>query len=152
MIRRPPRSTLFPYTTLFRSLPLGSVGSTELSPNLQFGHLPWERGLLDASCHPELLLDILPHHAELVEGFPALHHRALRGEAEDGYPLDLHSLAGGRHAPKRSLVGAANRYAGLYLVPFCDLVLDADAHVGEGLMLRGLEPLEIGRASCRERV
>src|SRR2546426_8585971 len=25
MIRRPPRSTLFPYTTLFRSLPLASV-------------------------------------------------------------------------------------------------------------------------------
>src|SRR5438132_2712612 len=27
MIRRPPRSTLFPYTTLFRSLPLGTVKS-----------------------------------------------------------------------------------------------------------------------------
>src|SRR2546430_11287196 len=26
MIRRPPRSTLFPYTTLFRSLGLGPVG------------------------------------------------------------------------------------------------------------------------------
>src|SRR3989454_6047372 len=26
MIRRPPRSTLFPYTTLFRSLPLGELG------------------------------------------------------------------------------------------------------------------------------
>src|SRR3989337_3586930 len=25
MIRRPPRSTLFPYTTLFRSLPIGAV-------------------------------------------------------------------------------------------------------------------------------
>src|SRR3712207_9174110 len=25
MIRRPPRSTLFPYTTLFRSVPVGSV-------------------------------------------------------------------------------------------------------------------------------
>src|SRR2546426_8445924 len=25
MIRRPPRSTLFPYTTLFRSLPVGGV-------------------------------------------------------------------------------------------------------------------------------
>src|SRR2546422_2454651 len=25
MIRRPPRSTLFPYTTLFRSLPVGRV-------------------------------------------------------------------------------------------------------------------------------
>src|SRR2546422_1936037 len=27
MIRRPPRSTLFPYTTLFRSLPRGSARS-----------------------------------------------------------------------------------------------------------------------------
>src|SRR2546426_7597966 len=27
MIRRPPRSTLFPYTTLFRSLPAGRRGS-----------------------------------------------------------------------------------------------------------------------------
>src|SRR2546429_6412986 len=26
MIRRPPRSTLFPYTTLFRSVPLGRTG------------------------------------------------------------------------------------------------------------------------------
>src|SRR5256885_13068054 len=28
MIRRPPRSTLFPYTTLFRSVGLGSVAPT----------------------------------------------------------------------------------------------------------------------------
>src|SRR2546430_8923132 len=28
MIRRPPRSTLFPYTTLFRSSPAGSTSST----------------------------------------------------------------------------------------------------------------------------
>src|SRR2546426_4135704 len=28
MIRRPPRSTLFPYTTLFRSLGLGEAGQT----------------------------------------------------------------------------------------------------------------------------
>src|SRR5947207_12501155 len=31
MIRRPPRSTLFPYTTLFRS-PWGRVGSTRPGP------------------------------------------------------------------------------------------------------------------------
>src|SRR3712207_7967508 len=31
MIRRPPRSTLFPYTTLFRSPPPRSRGSTEAS-------------------------------------------------------------------------------------------------------------------------
>src|SRR2546425_4930623 len=33
MIRRPPRSTLFPYTTLFRSL---SPGSVNFSPNSTF--------------------------------------------------------------------------------------------------------------------
>src|SRR3712207_8128027 len=39
MIRRPPRSTLFPYTTLFRSKPLllegpAGVGKTELAKTL----------------------------------------------------------------------------------------------------------------------
>src|SRR5256886_16361665 len=36
MIRRPPRSTLFPYTTLFRSLPDRRRGE----PEPQLGHLP----------------------------------------------------------------------------------------------------------------
>src|SRR2546430_7918266 len=31
MIRRPPRSTLFPYTTLFRSAPTASAGETRVS-------------------------------------------------------------------------------------------------------------------------
>src|SRR2546429_3088239 len=34
MIRRPPRSTLFPYTTLFRSLFLGPEGGLRVSPRL----------------------------------------------------------------------------------------------------------------------
>src|SRR2546430_13718154 len=35
MIRRPPRSTLFPYTTLFRSLPLGrGEGGADISGDL----------------------------------------------------------------------------------------------------------------------
>src|SRR3712207_8022461 len=34
MIRRPPRSTLFPYTTLFRSLGPTGVGKTELARTL----------------------------------------------------------------------------------------------------------------------
>src|SRR2546430_11211684 len=33
MIRRPPRSTLFPYTTLFRSI-LAQTGGASLSPSL----------------------------------------------------------------------------------------------------------------------
>src|SRR5690349_22026711 len=32
MIRRPPRSTLFPYTTLFRSRPTGPCGSSTTRP------------------------------------------------------------------------------------------------------------------------
>src|SRR5260370_40740150 len=37
MIRRPPRSTLFPYTTLFRSLALSAVHSLEQLLFGQFG-------------------------------------------------------------------------------------------------------------------
>src|SRR3712207_8411457 len=32
MIRRPPRSTLFPYTTLFRSVPYGTITTVSESP------------------------------------------------------------------------------------------------------------------------
>src|SRR3712207_7506014 len=43
MIRRPPRSTLFPYTTLFRSVrrdvgPLGEAGSAEDGPSAGVAH------------------------------------------------------------------------------------------------------------------
>src|SRR5258708_8004312 len=36
MIRRPPRSTLFPYTTLFRSLPERAVSLLYVTPSHQF--------------------------------------------------------------------------------------------------------------------
>src|SRR3712207_9264091 len=42
MIRRPPRSTLFPYTTLFRSaLPVGTIIDAEA-----FRYQPWPEGLI----------------------------------------------------------------------------------------------------------
>src|SRR3712207_7429502 len=34
MIRRPPRSTLFPYTTLFRSLRLALTGAAPIDPEI----------------------------------------------------------------------------------------------------------------------
>src|SRR5436190_10010032 len=34
MIRRPPRSTLFPYTTLFRSISLATLGSKNHTTNI----------------------------------------------------------------------------------------------------------------------
>src|SRR3712207_8727576 len=59
MIRRPPRSTLFPYTTLFRSFVLknikspglhiiGSGGSHSTGKQL-FQHRPWNLLLFEAS-------------------------------------------------------------------------------------------------------
>src|SRR3712207_6857291 len=39
MIRRPPRSTLFPYTTLFRSVPDGAAGAGVGGPPPQQQHL-----------------------------------------------------------------------------------------------------------------
>src|SRR5436190_16562003 len=41
MIRRPPRSTLFPYTTLFRSLrPVKPVGSSSTAPGTKIALAP----------------------------------------------------------------------------------------------------------------
>src|SRR5256885_10674864 len=37
MIRRPPRSTLFPYTTLFRSIPVATVSVSPATGSIQQG-------------------------------------------------------------------------------------------------------------------
>src|SRR3989454_4471363 len=51
MIRRPPRSTLFPYTTLFRSISIGDpclvTGSLAIVPMLDVFNLYLQRGLID---------------------------------------------------------------------------------------------------------
>src|SRR3712207_8395963 len=43
MIRRPPRSTLFPYTTLFRSIRLTRLGRRVYSNSLKPMEDPWGR-------------------------------------------------------------------------------------------------------------
>src|SRR2546430_11045443 len=57
MIRRPPRSTLFPYTTLFRSLETMGTAVTEVQQLLQ---VPKLRGTLGEVWLEELLRQILP--------------------------------------------------------------------------------------------
>src|SRR3712207_7369425 len=66
MIRRPPRSTLFPYTTLFRSwtwlkLPQGSTGERSAS---KFMHVLAGRIQFLAGCWPEATLNSLPRSEE----------------------------------------------------------------------------------------
>src|SRR5260370_1515517 len=43
MIRRPPRSTLFPYTTLFRSVPLDTRGPDSIAEGVRANALPLTR-------------------------------------------------------------------------------------------------------------
>src|SRR5829696_9314724 len=120
-------------------------------PTLQFGHLLGQCGFLDASGHPKLLRDTLPHQSELVEIVPGLHHLTLLREAVDGDCLEFHLLASGRHVPKLSLVGAAKRYAVDHLVPFCELLVNADAPVGEGRAILLGEALYVLGAALERR-
>src|SRR3712207_8616891 len=52
MIRRPPRSTLFPYTTLFRSMPIGEEYGEQLKSNFaDFANVAGrEGGAITAAC------------------------------------------------------------------------------------------------------
>src|SRR5256885_12803191 len=55
MIRRPPRSTLFPYTTLFRSA-VGPAGRRRLRDHRQRGGVRGEEGAVLGDA-----VDLLPH-------------------------------------------------------------------------------------------
>src|SRR5258707_8545275 len=86
MIRRPPRSTLFPYTTLFRSVFSTSIVSAEMAMAVQHGSSLIE---LDDRSNPKCT-HLNPNHAKLspaVFGLkkkrmpsPAATHR-IRGRA-----------------------------------------------------------------------
>src|SRR3712207_8165620 len=59
MIRRPPRSTLFPYTTLFRSCPaLVTLGSIEAENNMAFRAAADELAALKT--HGRLAVETIP--------------------------------------------------------------------------------------------
>src|SRR3712207_7767628 len=68
MIRRPPRSTLFPYTTLFRSLGWGLLFDVrDTSAEDELGNVP-----------PDAAIQIVPQTVERVVG-----KRALGGRSEE---------------------------------------------------------------------
>src|SRR2546426_10249492 len=127
MIRRPPRSTLFPYTTLFRSPTPGREhdrSSRRPGAAADRGGPPAEGRLVGAAAHRRRRPD---------------HVRRL---------LDV----GG--APERPLLCRAVPLAVLLPVPL-EVVSAPDASLGApGLHLpdHRSRVTEIGRASCRERV
>src|SRR2546429_7500843 len=60
MIRRPPRSTLFPYTTLFRSLVTGAARGLGRAISLAFAHAGADvaLGLREVNSHGGLVAEI----------------------------------------------------------------------------------------------
>src|SRR2546427_6095293 len=83
MIRRPPRSTLFPYTTLFRSRvgdARGDQGIGVLTPQLFLGALVVERE------HPVVDAEIRD-----VPGRRGAATADLGGDVEQGHELELHA-------------------------------------------------------------
>src|SRR3712207_4462265 len=88
MIRRPPRSTLFPYTTLFRSMNLAPY----LLPRARFGYRLGDGTIHDATVHDGLWCAIddchMGTHAERV----AIKSRVSR-EDQDAFALASHRKA-----------------------------------------------------------
>src|SRR2546421_1109296 len=85
MIRRPPRSTLFPYTTLFRSRYLGGglgprevAGPFAASPRRQEDHFPRD----DLGGVPRLLLAIFPGSDPLVVSRSEEHTSELQSRSD----------------------------------------------------------------------
>src|SRR3712207_9491535 len=89
MIRRPPRSTLFPYTTLFRSSPARLTG----------GHADVLGRLRARAAAPRRQLRLVGVAAALPRGLPPARHRLLHPSPRRGVTgLRPDARAGGRPA------------------------------------------------------
>src|SRR3712207_9362879 len=119
MIRQPPRSTLFPYTTLFRSAQLQVVHSCEAEPQ----SLP--PSVLVRVSAPLLGLECLPQGDRLAGGVLAMDPDEPPQVGQDR----------GRHLARTDTLQSAR-----------------PARQADEVAEVGPHDLEIGRASCRERV
>src|SRR5256885_16595334 len=75
MIRRPPRSTLFPYTTLFRSLAAGA--RNQLLPEtraLQRDELEMTQGYFVPQTRDAITIKFLPQFEGYIWSFPRCDH------------------------------------------------------------------------------
>src|SRR5437588_7117259 len=101
MIRRPPRSTLFPYTTLFRSRTLGlKIASNivrNLAPSRLEAMLPLKQKLIVP--RSEEHTSELQSHSDLVCRLLLEKKKRTRNIPRDEYPPNLRRLA-----PMRSRV------------------------------------------------
>src|SRR3712207_9343004 len=99
MIRRPPRSTLFPYTTLFRSR-----------------DLPAEHGLLDGQAVLEVLRRLGGGGGARSGAPPRVDHRVARDPVEPGPHAPPAGVVAAGVAPRRSEEHTSELQSRQYLV------------------------------------
>src|SRR2546425_9608033 len=76
MIRRPPRSTLFPYTTLFRSITLMELleGLDQQTNNALIAIASIEKNLVTSQDAPEIVVNKRDTTSSLVAGYRSEEH------------------------------------------------------------------------------
>src|SRR2546430_7723206 len=87
MIRRPPRSTLFPYTTLFRSIELGDIRSVALL--VPDGLQPMVVGVAVIAQHSSLAVRRSEEHTSELQSQSNLVCRLLLEKKKKNNPLHL---------------------------------------------------------------
>src|SRR3712207_1211716 len=87
MIRRPPRSTLFPYTTLFRSLAFGTIAA-ESQRLINETYSAFVQGFMPTTARPEVdLLEGLTTVISVDQQRMGADPRSTVGTATDAYAM-----------------------------------------------------------------
>src|SRR5687768_17946124 len=85
MIRRPPRSTLFPYTTLFRSSSTAAVAlTTDGTKERPYGQLIWSPDSKYAVGYKMKIVDVAETH-RLLTSLPNTDRKSTRLNSSHGY-------------------------------------------------------------------
>src|SRR2546429_7712109 len=146
MIRRPPRSTLFPYTTLFRSTQIKVLFAGNFRQPQRISGRATNHG------GPEIA-----HHVKPFERTPSATRNHHRAELPDSFHRRPESNEGTKREGQKHAIAPGYARAPQNeppaLPPPCPAlgsVHDAQGHAGSSGSL--MHAREIGRASCRERV
>src|SRR2546430_1761357 len=142
MIRRPPRSTLFPYTTLFRSLYTGvrDIDILQLKHNivaLTRSMLALKVPVIVTTTSEKMWGPLIPELADVLHGVPSI-ERATVNAWDDKRVVDAVKATGRK---KLIVTGISTDVC---------LAFPAIAALADGFQSYAV--IEIGRASCRERV
>src|SRR2546430_2770907 len=169
MIRRPPRSTLFPYTTLFRSRLVDSfpdliivldtqANYTFVSPRIQesLGYQPEEllgQGLGERA-HPEDRSALLDLFNELITGKRSHGIVEYRMEHKQSHWRLFRAIASPLFDAQGKIAGVIASSRDITEVERLEQqLIQSEKLAAMGQMIAGVaHELKIGRASCRERV